>query len=76
MVSVLVSALALANLFLTSPAMAVEARCPPKAMTALDARGLQRRQPFDETHPMYDLPQSLVLRNLRPKSEKLATWLR
>jgi hypothetical protein len=59
LVSVLGSVLALANLFLTSPAMAVEARCPPKAMTALDARGLQRRQPFDETHPMYDLPHSL-----------------
>jgi hypothetical protein len=42
-----------------SSAMAVEARCPPRAIVALDARGLQRRLPFDETHPMYDLPQSL-----------------
>jgi hypothetical protein len=54
-VSVLVSAGAV----LISPAMAVEARCPPKAMAALDARALQRRQPFDETHPTYDLPQNL-----------------
>jgi hypothetical protein len=44
---------------LTLPAIAVEARCPPKAIAALDGRGLQRHQPFDETHPMYDLPRSL-----------------
>ena len=30
-----------------------------KAIAALDGRGLQRHQPFDDTHPMYDLPQSL-----------------
>jgi hypothetical protein len=56
---VLVSVLVSAEAGLFSPAMAVEARCPPKAMAALDTRGLRRRQPFDETHPMYDLPQSL-----------------
>jgi hypothetical protein len=44
---------------LASPAVAVEARCPPNAIAALDGRGLQRHQPFDETHPLYDLPQNL-----------------
>jgi hypothetical protein len=44
---------------LAPPAVAVEARCPPKAIAALDGRGLQRHQPFDETHPLYDLPQNI-----------------
>jgi hypothetical protein len=48
-----------AQVLASLPAVAAEARCPPKTIAALDGRGLQRHQPFDETHPMYDLPQSL-----------------
>jgi hypothetical protein len=44
---------------LASPAIAAEAHCPAKVIAALDGRGLLRHQPFDEAHPMYDLPQSL-----------------
>jgi hypothetical protein len=51
--------LALALSAMASPALAIEVRCPPKAIAALDGRGLERHQPFDETHPAYDLPKSL-----------------
>jgi hypothetical protein len=44
---------------LPSSALAIDIRCPPKAIAALDGHGLQRQQPFDETHPMYTLPKSL-----------------
>jgi hypothetical protein len=44
---------------MSSTALAIDVRCPPKAITTLDGRGLQRHQPFDETHPMYYLPKSL-----------------
>jgi hypothetical protein len=54
-----VVAFALTTLTLASPGAAVEIVCPPKAIAALDGRGLPRHQPFDETHPKYDLPQNL-----------------
>jgi hypothetical protein len=50
---------ALTLLVIPSPALAIDIRCPPNAIKILDGRGLQRHQPFDETHPMYYLPESL-----------------
>jgi hypothetical protein len=44
---------------MTAPAFAIDIRCPPKTITNLDGRGLERHRPFDETRPMYYLPKSL-----------------
>jgi hypothetical protein len=43
----------------TVQAMATDFHCPSEVLTKLDGRGLQRHNPFDDTHPAYNLPTDL-----------------